>query len=505
MSLAKNLLRGSGANLIDHGVKMVAIFLITPLMRHSLTDEGYGSWLLAMNVIGYFLLLDAGVSFTTARHFAVAVGSNDNRKQGAIEHEARKILRCIGAGIFVCTVSAIPLMPWIASSRFSVWEVTAPLAICGTITAIRFAFRMPNILLRAHVRYDWLAYSSIIRTVAQTGVMAWMLNNGCGLVGAAFAHGCGELLELLLQTWFAQSLPRTAASQLSNEERHETRKSLFKYSNSVLIVNIGDTLRLQVNPLLISQMFGVAQVPVYSIGLRLITMLEDLINALFGGQVLSGFSQLHGAGKHKELVSKFRRVTRLTSCFSACAMVGMVFMGEPFFVRWMGADFGRAHEIMLILAVPYAFRFMQYPAHSLLYAVGMPYIHMWLTFIGGIATLTFSLLLAPIFGFHGIIVGTAIEMLVVYVFVMPWMINRISGVNPFLYMLADVIWPGTKALAAPLLFAWLFHDWLQPNYDCLLIFALGYSATFAVTSPWIALDKSERATIWKHLRPLSLR
>lgn len=499
MSLAKNLLRGSGANLVDHGVKMTAIFFITPLMRHGLTDEGYGSWLLAMNVIGYFLLLDAGVTFTTARFFAVAVGSGDTHKQGIIEYEARRILRCISAAIFVCTVAALPLMPWIASSQFSVLEVSTPLAICGTITAIRFAFRMPLVMLRAYVRYDLLAYASILRTVAQTGVMAWMLIRGHGLIGAAIAHGSGELLELFLQSWFAKSLPHSNAFNHSTEEMKGIRKSLFKYSNAVLMVSIGDSLRLQVTPLLISRMFGVGQVPVYSIGLRLITMLEDLINALFGGQVLSGFSQLHGAGKHAELVSKFRRVTRLTSCFAACAMTGMVLIGKPFFIRWMGSDFGQAHEIMLILAVPYALRFMQYPSHSLLYAVGMPYIHLWVNLIGGFVTLVLSLILAPIFGLHGVVMGTAFEMLIVYLFVMPWMVTRISQINPVIHLFLDVVWPGAKALAFPLLFAWLFADWLQPRYDFLFLFALGYAVTFAVSAPWIALDNNERQTMWRTL------
>ncbi|MBL9177489.1 MAG: oligosaccharide flippase family protein [Verrucomicrobiaceae bacterium] len=475
---------------------MAAIFFITPLMRHSLTDAGYGSWLLAMNVIGYFLLLDAGVTFTSARFFAVAVGSGDNRKQGIIAHEARRILRFISAAIFTCTVAALPLMPWIASSQFSALEVSSPLAICGTITAIRFAFRMPLVLLRAHVRYDLLAYASILRTVAQTGIMAWMLLSDHGLIGAAIAHGSGELLELFLQSWFVKSVPRSNTSNQSTEETTEIRKSLFKYSNAVLMFNVGDILRLQATPLLISRMFGVSQVPVYSIGLRLITMLEDLINALFGGQVLSGFSQLHGAGKHPELVYKFRRVTRLTSCFAACAIAGMVIIGKPFIIRWMGQDFEQAHEIMLILAVPYALRFMQYPSHSLLYAVGMPYICLWVNLIGGFISLLLSLTLAPIFGLHGVVMGTFFEMLIVYLFVMPWMVTRITQINPVIHLFLDIIWPGTKALVFPLFFAWLLADWLQPRYDFLSFFSLGYAVTFAITAPWISFDKSERRTLW---------
>ena len=60
MRLGRNLILGSGAYLLDHFVKIAAVFYTTPLMRRHLTDDGYGSWLLAMNFISYFVLLPAG-------------------------------------------------------------------------------------------------------------------------------------------------------------------------------------------------------------------------------------------------------------------------------------------------------------------------------------------------------------------------------------------------------------------------------------------------------------
>lgn len=72
---------------------MASVFYITPLMRRSLGDDGYGSWLLAMSVVSYFILLDAGVTFASARFFARAVGAGDTRHQGAIECESRRMLR----------------------------------------------------------------------------------------------------------------------------------------------------------------------------------------------------------------------------------------------------------------------------------------------------------------------------------------------------------------------------------------------------------------------------
>lgn len=498
--MGRYLLRGSGANLLDHAVKMAAVFYTTPLMRNCLTDDGYGSWLLAMNVIGYFLLLDIGITFASTRYFAMAVGSGDTRHQGTVLAVARRFFSIIGLSIFICTLAALPLMPWLAAKTFSAWEVTAPLAICGTITALRFTFRMPMILLRAHMRYDLLAWCSIGRSIAQVGMMTYALRGGFGLVGAAVAHACGDCLELSFQILCSRSLPRPDTGDLPADEVRKTKRELFSYSNSVLLVNIGDSLRLQVNPFLISKMCGVSEVPVYSIGLRLITMLEDVVNALFGGQILAAFSQLHGAEKHDALREQFRRVTRITAGFSAWAVGGVAFFGHAFFMRWMGPDFGRAHDVMLILAVPYALRFMQYPSYSLLFTLNKQQWQIWVNFIGGIVTVVFAVILGPLLGLHGVVLGTALEMAIVYLFVLPWLVRKSAQMSPVAYLFGTVLWPGLKALALPALYALWARRWLTPDYPRLFLCGAGYALAFAVTAPWLVLDAGMRESLWRFLK-----
>ena len=63
MSLARKVLHSSGVNLLDHGVKFAAIFLLTPIMIDRLGEEYYGIWLLIVSVVTYFHLLDMGIQW----------------------------------------------------------------------------------------------------------------------------------------------------------------------------------------------------------------------------------------------------------------------------------------------------------------------------------------------------------------------------------------------------------------------------------------------------------
>jgi O-antigen/teichoic acid export membrane protein len=495
MSIGAYLIRGSGVNLLDHLVKISTVFYMAPLMRNILADDGYGSWLLAMNVISVFMLFDMGVSFASTRAFALAVGSKDSGKQSAVLKVSRNLFRVIGLAILASTLATVPIMPWLAAHDQSSWAVIAPLAICGVTLAVRFFWRMPMVLLRAHVRYDLLAWCSICRSIVQVVLMTIALRSGYGLIGAALTHGFGDCFELGLQVLMAKRLPRHKSDIISKEATNTTRRNLVSYSGSLMLVNLGESFRLQVNPFLISKMFGVSQLPVYSLGMRLITMLEDVINALFGGQILAAFSQLHGAEKHADLRKQFLRVTRITVSFSAWAVGGMAFYGESFFKRWMGEDFDHAYEVMLILAIPYGLRFMQYPAHSLLYALNRQKWLVWSNFIGGITTVVLALLLAPVFGLNGLVIGTALEMSAFYILVMPWLIRNCTGINSVNYLCRIILVPGLVSLALPATFAIWTLTWLTPDYGQLLLCGLGYSLVFAITSPWLTLDAGMRRSI----------
>jgi O-antigen/teichoic acid export membrane protein len=173
----------------------------------------------------------------------------------------------------------------------------------------------------------------------------------------------------------------------------------------------------------------------------------------------------------------------------------LAFFGEVFFKRWMGEDFGHAHEVMLILVIPYGLRFMQYPAHSLLYTLDKQKWLVWANFIGGIVTVVFALLLGPRLGINGVVIGTAIEMSAFYLLVMPWLVQECTGIHPATYLFGTVLLPGMVSLALPSAFACWALTWLTPDYGQLILGGLGYSLVFLVMAPWLTLDAGMRRSI----------
>jgi O-antigen/teichoic acid export membrane protein len=103
---------------------------------------------------------------------------------------------------------------------------------------------------------------------------------------------------------------------------------------------------------------------------------------------------------------------------------------------------------------------MQYPAHSLLYTLNKQRWLVWANFIGGIVTVIFAVALVPFLGLRGVVLGTALEMSVFYLFIMPWLMRDCAKLNPWRYLFGMILQPMAVSLALPALYAW----WASPAF-----------------------------------------
>ncbi|MEZ0274774.1 MAG: lipopolysaccharide biosynthesis protein [Roseimicrobium sp.] len=498
MSLGKKLLRGAGVNVLEMAVKTVAMFITTPIMVRSFGQDGYGSWLLAMTMVGYLLVLDMGVTFSATRLMSIAVGARQGERLAALLSLLRRYFAYAGLVCILFIFASFWLTPWIAAGTHHP-EIVWVLAICGAATVLRYWFRQAMLLLRAHVRYDLLGLASIIRTLCQTPAMCWALLHHDGLVGAAIVHASGEVLELILQWSFTLKLPKVPGTEagVGDSLNADARKDLIATSRDMTLVVVGMALRREVNPILIARMSGVSHLPVYSLGMRLIGLLEDMVNAIFGGQVLAALGQLHGANDQEGLKDRFLKLSHMTAAFCAGAMGGVLWLSDAFLHRWVGENLSAAAQVTWILALPHALAFMMYPVNNLLYIVGKAHWMARVVFYGGCLAMVLCIVFGLLWGFTGVVVGSAIAMFVERACILPHLLYKVTGIPPRTYVLKHLLKPALLGVAPAALFALITEPWLRPDYATILLMAAGYTIVFALTAPWLALDASTRGMLWR--------
>lgn len=496
----KKLLHGSFFNVIDLGVKVAVTMVLTPMMVSGLGLSGYGLWLLVMSMANYCSLLDLGITFSASRFAAAAIGSGNRWKERLVLKVAGGYFRRIAWIIVIAApIIALGVALWVDTPHLGRVEIA--LAIVLASMAMRFSLRLPLVRLRGAVRHDLIALSSITRSLLQVFAMYWVLAFYPNVINVALVQAGGEFLELMLLGWFSRTKEMVTGGSAqpapSVSETAKTKREMKRFAGSISVIMVGEALRMQANPMIVSFHRGLEAVPVYSIGMRLLTMLQDVVGALFGSTVLSVFSQMHGAGDAADLRSTFLRYSEWAAGFSICCVVGCTWLAPVFFHRWVGPDLEIASQVMLISAVPYVFHFAQYPAHNLLYSIGRAEPLARLYLFGGATSVLMSFSFGAIWGVNGVVAGIALEMLVTRLVFIPRFVAQAVRISALRYLFGHLCWPVLKTGAAPAICAWLLNDYLLPEYGRIAWIGALYAAVSAASFLAFAIRPKDRLSFWQ--------
>lgn len=494
MSLLSKLIRGASANVIEHGLKMVVMFVTTPLMIRCLGKEDYGTWLLAGAIIAYFRLLDLGVSFAGSRFLGAALGANDREEYQSLVCHLFRFFTRLGIATLALTLLAVWGLPFFIKDGDIVSTVRVLLAGLGVSTALRFFTRIYEVVLKGHVRYDLIGISSILKTVVQAGLIIALLLMGHGLMVLLVAHVLVDVFDQLLLVYFAKRVEKDL--RLTGAEKKGSGASeLIRYSATAMITNAGNSLRQGMDPMIITHVSGLGSLPPYMVGTRLLGVFSDIINAIFGGGLIAAFSQLYGRGDVEALNQRFLQAIRCSTILAMLGGCGLMLFGPAFILRWVGPGFMVSGNVILILAPVTALSLCQYPVWSLFYSQNKQQWLAVMTLVGGVFNLVLSFLLAWRWGWMGVVWATCVEMALAYGFGMPWLVGRI-GV-PIKRYFREILVPAVKILVAAVFYWVAVRTFILPAYDQLFLLGMGYLAVMALVLWYQVFSGPERIQVRK--------
>ncbi len=495
MSLQRKILRGSTLNLLDHAARVGSMLVVTPLMVTQLGLEGYGVWLVLTAAVSFLTLLDGGITLSGTRYLARALGRGDAAEAERVTGTLHWLYRRIGLACLAATALLALAVPWLV--RDPVWQQAGRLVLLalGGSMALRFFLRIHLVVLKSHLRYDRIVAASLVKILVQTGLILWLLTRGHGLVVLALAQILSDLIDQGLVVAFSRRTQPAARARACRNLLPE----LLRFSGLAFLNTTGQQLRSRIDPFVLSAFVGVASVPIYNTGLRLATLFADVFNAVMGGTLLAGFSQIEGRGGMTSLRDKFLLSLRVSVPLALFGAAGLTTIGPAFLVRWLGPEFSESGQILRVLIPPYTLWLMQFPAGSLFLSLNRHHLITRLTFVAGLFNALLSALLASQIGLHGVVWATFIDMTLFYGIAVPLLLCRVLDLSLVAYLRA-LLRPVLKVGLILAAGAWLAAPWLQPKYASLAVAGLIQGTVFAVTTWFLLLNGEERRALRQRLQ-----
>jgi O-antigen/teichoic acid export membrane protein len=492
-TVGRRLLSGSVLRVGNLMAAAVASLFLMPFIVHHLGDRVYGFWSLAAALIGYYDLLDFGLSSAISQYLSIAIGRSDPAECRAVFNAALRIQSLLGSVALFATGAIAIVTPRFCHNPADASVFWRVIVVLGISAALSFPARVYGAVLGAEFRFDIQAGVAIVGVALRTGLIFWAIAAGYGLVALTWATLIANLPVIVLEIYFARREALWARIERSCLEARRV-KALFSYSIYIFFSYLADILRFQIDPVVISSLIGVAAVTHYRVAAGFTQYyLQILIVSV--GMLHPVLSRFYGAGNQAGLEKLFFLGMKISCCISVFVCLALICWGKPFITLWMGPQYNDAYLPLVMLSLAVFLDVSQKPSIDLLYATFKHRFYTYTNWSEGIINLACSLALAPRLGILGVAMGTLIAAFFIRVVLQPWWVCRVNGLNYASYMRffgGNLLLCGVLMTGATIISSW----GLRPSYIHLIGSAICVTAIYAAACLWMFFNRGEREHFW---------
>lgn len=361
--IIRRLMAGSFLRVFSIATSAIVAFFMMPFLVESLGDRSYGLWVLVGTFMGYYGVLDFGLSTATARYISRAYGTNDYTECNTIASTAMSIYTLMGCAVFVLVFGTSFLSyVWLKGKEAHTFQML--MIILGTHLALQFPLRSFAGVLASMVRYDIMVGVELFKLTARTSLIVYVVKSGYGLITMATVMLAAEVTGNLIQLFYTFKV--APFLKLSKSLIRKNRiKQLFNYGGLAFIINTTEMLKISCLPILVSALIGVQYVVIYAVATRLIGYVEQFIkNAV--EITMPILSQGEGRGNLRFIRKGYEYTLVVTTIAVTFLVTNVMLYGDLFIQLWMGDRFGGSYIILTILALPIAISLINVPTRDLL-------------------------------------------------------------------------------------------------------------------------------------------
>lgn len=416
-SNARKLVKGSVLRMVEFFSGAVVGLVLMPFIIHSLGDKMYGLWILIGSFLGYYGLMDFGLSSAIQRFLSRSIGVSNNEEANKVINTSLFIFTILGFIALIVSFIIVLTLPFLIKNITEVALFRKILLILGLNFAIGFPLRVFTGILSANIRYDLSTAVELIKLALRTVLIIVFLKLGYGIMALALITFVTDIGGYIAQYFIVRNLYKYLVFSGKLIDKSMIRP-LFGYSIYTFIAQIVDQLRFNIDNLVITIFIGLSSVTLFSIASRLVMYFLDFMGSAIG-TLMPIFSQYEAKGDFHSTREKFIFTTKISSYLAFLIGGILIMFGKAFIQRWVGQKYLDAYPILIVLVVSLIFAFMQSPSRQLLFGISKHKLFTISNSIEGIANLILSLILVRKYGLMGVALGTAIPMFLIKLFVQP--------------------------------------------------------------------------------------
>ena len=378
---------------------LVGLFT-TPYIVHKLNTEVYGIYVLAISLMGLLSFLDLGFGQGIIKFVAHYEAKGDYQKINDIINTTfviNLLMGILGAfTIFSCSnflskiFSVTPEYYNLSTTAFKIVSVGFLLNILSsTFSNIPKALQRYDISVKIQ---NTVWFLSIMSSVI-------LLYLGYGLLEMLVFYVIFQFLGFVSYFYYSKKL--LPFIKLSPSLKKDVFREIFSYSVYTSINAITGNIVFRLDKMIIAYFLGTSAVTYYQIPFMLSQMANGFISSAIQF-LMPAVSYLNSLGNKEKLKDMYIKYTRYTFAISLIIFAGLVLLGKPFLIMWIGNEIAeKSYPLLIVISTVFFFVSISNVGYYFYNGLGKSKINMISSFVGSFSYLFVAFLLIPKFGLIG--------------------------------------------------------------------------------------------------------
>jgi O-antigen/teichoic acid export membrane protein len=402
MSRLKKFTRSLLSSYLFQGTNVLYTLGSISLALHYLSKEEFGLWTLVTTIA---IFMDLGMSGSLSRILIDHKDDRDSTHYGTVIQTGVLVLLVQGSLMAVVGgVISIWLPQWMTVPENFQHVFRLLLIFQCALLGATFAGRIFNFILTAHQRYDICNYGGMGGFGVNLLVLWLGFKCHLGLYSLFAALSAGSIVSIVFSGWAVCWLKLLPAKNYRGRPSRAAFHELFFFGTDIFLIFIGQQLISASAAPIISRTLGLEAVAVWGIATKVFTLAQQIVGRIYdvsGGAL----AEMMVRGEMDRLKKRFGDIVILTGSTAAAAGIMVALCNASFLKIWMHGRISWSPLNDLLMAFSFFVYATVRPSigmTAMTKRIGaMKYIY----FFEGVAFVVAGLLLAPRWGFAGIILS----------------------------------------------------------------------------------------------------
>lgn len=496
--MKKQILKNLFSNYLANFLGLLLGFLLVPFLILKIGKEAYGVVILAESLIALFEIAAVSIRMSVARHATFTLARQD--REGFLE------LMSTGQALFLVSSGFVLFLGCMISFAFPhIFRVPALVAgqsqILFLFITLSFTISILNmvhwVVLYTRHRYDLISFSTslgvIVRALAIFGLFTFLPSKyvTIGTYGLAYLL-MGITQNLSVYLWNLKIAPGLNLS--FSYFRRERVKEILSYSAYVSISQTSTLLYQNTPNVLINLLWGPASNAIYSIAVRLPSIMMRLFQDATWG-LTSIFNELVAQKDTKKIRDLYYLyTTTLVEIITPMAFFLTIF-AKPVLRLWVGPEFDASAELVPYLVLPLLSQLPLCISGCLNNSYAKVKVPSLVSLTFAVLNIALGVILGKFagMGLPGIALGSAICLVFYSLFFSPYYACGVAKIPLRDYLTKAFIVPlAICSFASALPFLWIRHLADSNQIPLAVISALAFVPAYAALGYFVIFNPGQR-------------